>query len=80
MPNISGPRLAELERAARELADMRECNILAPFADRFARALGTLAANTPYNRWPEEFRTALRWCALDTPDLARLYRDRLPTE
>lgn len=80
MPNISNARLAELERAARELADMRERNILAPFVDRFAHSLATMAACTPYDRWPEQFREALRWCARDTPDLARLYRDRLPRE
>lgn len=80
MPHISGPRYAELLACEKAQTDARVRAVITPFSIELSHALGTLAALTPWEQWPDAWRAAYQHCARSWPTAARLYRDQLPTD
>lgn len=77
MPNITNTRLTELESKEKLFNDLKEREHLKALAENFSQSLGTIAANTPYEEWPEVFKETFE--SLYFPwGVKGLYLDNLP--
>ena len=80
MAHISQTRYAELLAAEKRLQDLNECKAIQPFADALTQAFGTVAAYTPWDKWPVEWQRIFVQMSHGMVTAARLYKDRLPKE
>lgn len=80
MPSISFAKLQQLELAQKELKELQLQKMIKPFVEAFTNNLGTLAAYTPINKWPKEFKACFDAVARTMQTAAEIYKDRLPIE
>lgn len=74
-------RLKQLLDAEKRLEELGERDFLKPLTEAFCKALGTLAASTPYKRWPKEFRKAWQHVEYNYRGMGTsLYLERLPKD
>ena len=78
MAIISHARYHELIRKEKALEAMKEKEAMAPFCEELCKNMGTLAALTPLDEWPKEFKSALHYARAKMPTAAAIYLARLP--
>lgn len=76
------PTMAQVnrwEKIEREHHRLSRIIALRPFVDLFEKTLGTLAASTPYDAWPEQFKIAFKHATRHFGyDIANEYKRELP--
>ena len=84
MPNISGRRLMELERAEKRLQELLIKDSIGWVGVKLGEVMATRLACTAYSHWKSEEKNLLRAvCGVDHGGQItayRLYIDRLPKE
>lgn len=78
MPNISGARLRELERAEKELQDRIEGQSIAWVGEKLGEALAINLATKPWEDWTEGERILLRMICGGASTAFMCYKMRLP--
>ena len=77
MPNISLPRLLELEKLERELIERQELDALQPFVDRFATNLAIMVGTVPYSEWSNREKLAFTDAFKGAALMKEFYLERL---
>jgi len=80
MPNISIPRLAELERAEKRLIDLEQQKTIAWLGVALGNALAITLANKPYSKWSSNQKMLLHAVAGNATTALALYIDSLPKD
>lgn len=78
MPTLSNARLSELEQAERDLARIREDEMVRPFTAMLLELIGIYLAITPYEDWPSIAKAAMINMRGRAENAAKVYLARLP--
>jgi len=74
--NVTRERYEELRRIEVHYEELLTERRLHQLGEDFGRALATIAAATPYDKWPATWTAAFQQCG--TRDARKEYKERLP--